>query len=81
MRYLLVWIAWSAWAQSDAMQASLEKQRAASAIQREAVRKQAELCGLKPLQRMLTAPQTEPAPEPPTPPAPPQTPTPKPTGN
>jgi len=78
MRYLLVWIAWNAWAQqNEGMRAALEKQRAAAAIQREAVRKQAELCGPGPLRHTLIAPPAEPA----TPPAPPQSPTPKPTGN
>lgn len=79
MRYLLVCIAWSAWAQSEAMQAALDKQRAAAAIQREAVRKQAELAGPRNLRRMLML--SEPTPNEPTPPVPPQTPTPKPTGN
>ena len=79
MRYLLVCLAWSAWAQSDAMQAALDKQRAAAAIQREAVRKQAELAGPRPLRRTLIA--AEPAQNEATPPAPPQTPTPKPTEN
>jgi hypothetical protein len=79
MRYLLVWIAWSAWGQNDAMRAALDKQRAAAEIQREAVRKQADLAGPRPLQRRLTPP--EPDGKDSTQPAPPQTPTPKPTGN
>jgi soluble lytic murein transglycosylase-like protein len=61
MRYVLVWIAWSASAQNDAMQAALDKQRAAAQIQREAVRKQAELSGPR---RLITVAPTEPACEP-----------------
>jgi soluble lytic murein transglycosylase-like protein len=53
MRWLLVWIGCSAWAQNDEMQAALDKQRAAAQIQRQAVRKQAELAGPKPLRRTL----------------------------
>lgn len=53
MRWLLILVGWSAWAQNDAMQAALDKQRAAAQIQREAVRRQAELAGPRPLRRTL----------------------------
>ena len=76
MRWLLLWIGCSAWAQNDAMRAALDKQRAAADLQRQAVRKQAELAGPRPLQKTLTVQPAES-----TPPAPPQSPTPKPTGN
>jgi soluble lytic murein transglycosylase-like protein len=51
MRWFLVLIASSALAQNsrDALQAAMEKQRAAAAIQRESVRKQQELMALPPL--------------------------------
>ena len=42
------------------MQAALDKQRAAAQIQREAVRKQAELAGPRPLKRTLVAAPAEP---------------------
>ena len=52
MRWFLVLVAWSALAQNarEAMQASIEKQKASVATQREAVKKQAELAGPGPLQ-------------------------------
>ncbi|PWU06904.1 MAG: hypothetical protein C5B51_11175 [Terriglobia bacterium] len=51
MRWVLLLIASSALAQNsrDAMRAAIEKQRAAAAIQREAVRKQQELAGFAPV--------------------------------
>ena len=54
MRWLLVCVAWSAWAQNnEALRAAREKQRAAADVQLEAVRKQAELNGPGPLQHTL----------------------------
>jgi len=53
MRWLLMWVGWSAWAQNDAMQAALDNQRAAAQIQREGVRRQAELSGPRPLRRTM----------------------------
>jgi len=76
MRWLLVCLACSAWPQNnvpapnsqasarEAMKASLDKQRASIAAQRDAVRKQAELAGPAPLERTLAMPQIEPACEP-----------------
>ena len=71
MRWLLVWIAWNGWAQTnawaqnnEALRAAREQQRAAAAIQREAARKQAELAGPGPLQHALAPAWSEPACEP-----------------
>ena len=68
MRWFLVLVASSALAQNarEAMQASIEKQKASVAVQCEAVKKQAELAGPGPLQM----PQFEPEPEPPCDPIP-----------
>jgi len=72
MRWLLVCLAWNAWAQTsapapnnqtssrEAMKASLEKQRASVAVQREAAKKQAELAGPYPLERTIVLPQLDP---------------------
>ncbi|HUI78645.1 MAG TPA: lytic transglycosylase domain-containing protein [Bryobacteraceae bacterium] len=69
MRWFLVLLASSALAQSprEAMQASIEKQKASVAAQREAAKKQAELAGPGPLQM---PPIEEAEPEPPCDPAP-----------
>ena len=69
MRWFLVLVASSALAQNarEAMQASIEKQKASVATQREAVKKQAELAGPGPLQM---PPIEESEPEPPCDPIP-----------
>ena len=69
MRWLLVSAVCSAWAQvsgwaqnNESFRAAVEHQRAAAQVQREAVRKQAELAGPGPLRHTVTPPTSTPPP-------------------